>query len=427
MKKYQEYFKQIDYSLISLIIFLSYALSYSTSTMYNFTSFGLFIIWTTLAFNKDRQRFLSIFKKSQIKYLILYLLFLWVTGVYNGGIVFISKLVAETLLTFSPILIYAYYRSDKKYLSLIIKYSLVFITYLTIKSLIFYRSHDNVARILASNKRAFGIIRIGGGYPLAIGVTLLAVFIFDLLVNGQVRKKFTKISFGILYILFFVLVFATKSIITLIGLLLGAFLSILFQRPSHKRYGLSQDQINFKKDKIMRILKWSVGLIIVLIFLNRESIGLAMEDYFVKKDVLSIRLSQIGETLAYGFKPGNYIYDRVILSQRSIKSFIKNPIIGRGHVYGYIGKFKYYYLGGHGEWFDILGANGLIGGSLYFLIYYYSLKEDIVNILLLVPLTYVFIALYLGFFNPFRSFTVMFTLFFIIPAVSNLLKNFNNK
>ncbi|SDO56080.1 O-antigen ligase family protein [Halobacillus aidingensis] len=416
-------YQNISLSLIIAMFYIFFSLSGSTGQKSLYISIGLLILWVTVALLSNAEAFYNAISTRQVKAFIVYLFFYTFTAVFVGGVVYTLKLVGSALIMFSPMIIYLYYRRlDPKKLKLILIVSLIFFCYLVINSLLFYSIHENAARQLAAGTEKFGDLAIGGGYTLAYGSTILGIYLIDLLFNSVIKKKKYKIITIIAIVLLCYLVISTKSTLTILWFFIGAILSLFLRYPSFKNgLDLEKNKNNFLLN-LFKII--SFLFLAVLFFISYEKIGLWILNQTIgSSDVVSMRLRDIGESMAFGIQNSEYLKMRLEIPLKSLSSFLDNPLVGRGFEYGYAWEDTYLYLGGHSEWADAIGRMGILGGVPYFLIFLFAVKDERRFSGNYIPVTYGWTFLLLGIFNPLSGFPTMFTLMFIIPSLSFFLFN----
>ncbi len=410
--------KYYSLSILIAIIYIYYSLSGSTNDKSMYMSFFLILLWIVLAFYSNNDIFHYCLIKKESICLLIYFLYLFFTGIFQGGVLNTIKIIGQALIYFSPILLYNYYRNLSLYkLKTLLIWSCVFILYFILKSLIFYNTYTDAARKLASDISSFGNISIGGGYTLAYAVVLFVVFLFDIVINGIIKNIKIKslLLFSIFLMIFLVL--STRSTLTILCLFFGIALSILFKKSE-------------KKNQLFTVvLKFLLFLIIIIFtFSLQEEIGLFILNFTQNKnDVVSLRFQEIAIGLINGFASSEYLSMRLNIPLKSLYTFIQSPVIGKGYEYGYVWANSYPYLGGHGEWADILGSKGLVGGLIIYLIYFFPLKLERKYSKNYLSISYILTFILLGVFNPILSFQPNLILFFIIPSISVFLFSNNNK
>jgi O-antigen ligase len=277
------------------------------------------------------------------------------------------------------------------------------------KSLIFYSEISDAARILAADSNALGNISIGGGYSLAYANTLISIFVFDVILNRNIKSKTIKLILFLFLLISIYVVLKTKSTLTIIWLSFGLILTFFSKRAKNKVRRKSSSPLVF------------IITTIILIFVFHKNIGYFLIDNFRDNDVISMRLSELGRSLSSGIEASEYSEYRLSRYITSISSFFDSILIGNGYKYGYIYKDSLPYMGGHSEWLDALANYGLIGIIPLFLFFYNSLKNNplITNKRISTSIIIVFILL--GTFNPLISFHSMLVVLLIVPTFSNFI------
>lgn len=409
-------------SVVSCLIFIIFTTSGYTGEYANFVSLGLCLIWFGISFISNYKVFISIFLEKKTIALLIFFLFYLVTSLPTAGVYNTFKYMGSFIILFSPMFIYSYYQrlGNIKLLKKLLYFTYIIWLFFVIKALHFYYLNPNAARRLASNKEYYGVIAIGGGYSLAIASTILAVFLMVLVLN-KLRKggRSTRLSKLIFIVLLILVVFETRSTITFLGLILGLFLTLLLNLFSDKA---GKIKINYRI-----IFLSSLFLIIILIaFINTNNIGYLMMILTQNStNKLFIRLHEIGIEL-YNFRSkggSTYLRSRLSLLLESLKLFISSPFIGNGFKYAYdFNLSKLIGIGNHSEWLDILAIYGLFGGLPIFMIYYYGIQTALRYHCSVSMGAYIFVLIFLGLFNPFKSFQAHLIIFFVIPATLYIYK-----
>ena len=419
------YFKYLSLSSIVAIVFIFFTLRGSTSDRAMYLSLGVLVVWIFIAFFSQPTVFLNSITTKPMILFYSFLLFYLVTAIFSAGPLYTAKLIGTSLIIFSPILLFEFYRRiSLERLKAIVVISLFFGTYLIFKALIFYSTYDNAARRLASNELAYGDVAIGGGYAMAYAVTILSIYLFDLILNKKIESPKLKLIILISLLISTFFVIETKSTLTIVWLLVGYSISYI----SKNNYGKKNSKN--KKTKIlfyMKILS-SIFIVIFLILIRKDIGSLILNVTSDNLDVLSLRIRDIGYALTSGVGNSGQLALRLEIPMKSVNAFLTSPIIGRGYEYGYRAVEAYNYIGGHGEWVDALGKYGLIGSLFYFSIFVVFIRKERRISREIIPPTYVIVFVLLGLFNPLINCQSMFAMLFLIPSLSLLLvKNIDNK
>lgn len=419
------YIKYLSLSSIVAIIFICFTLRGSTSDRAMYLSFGLLIIWIFIAFFSQPKVFLNSIKTKPMMLFYSFLLFYFITAIFSAGPLYTAKIIGESFMIFSPILFFEFYRRiSLQTLKTIIAISLLFGTYLMFKALIFYSTYENAARRLASNELAYGDVAIGGGYAMAYALTILSIYLFDLILNKKIESLKLQLIISISLIISTFFVIETKSTLTIIWLLVGYSISYI----SKDNHGKQNNKNN--KTKLVFYMKiLSLLFIVIFLILTRKNIGNFILNVTAGNlDVLSLRFRDIGYALTSGVGNSGQLALRLEIPLKSVSAFLTNPIIGRGYEYGYRAIEAYNYIGGHGEWVDALGKYGLVGSLLYFSIFVTFIGKERRISKGIIPPTYVIVFVLLGLFNPLVNFQSMYAMLFLIPSLSLfLVENRYNK
>lgn len=414
----RNYFKHLSLSSVIALVFILFTLSDSTSDKATYISLGLLVIWTLIAFISQPKVFLASATTKPMIFLNSFLLFYTVTAVFSSGPLYTAKLIGVLIITFSPILLFEFYRRiGIERLRVIVEISLLYGLFLVFKALIFYSQFHNAARRLASDKSVFGVIAIGGGYAMAYALTILSIYLFDLILNKRIESVALKLITSSSILLFTFFIIQTKSTLTILWLSVGYCFSYILK--NHYRI---RNQKKPSRGVRLYLKIFVLSSIAILLIISRKNIGnFIVYATFERLDVLSLRIRDIGHTLTLGLEESGQLALRLQIPLKSIDSFLVNPIFGRGYEYGYRPNEAYNYIGGHGEWVDALGNFGLIGSFFYFSTLASSIGNDRRVSRKIVPHTYIIVFVLLGLFNPLVNFHSLYFLLFIIPSLSVFL------
>lgn len=415
--------KYILIFLISVVL-IGFATSGYNGQNTNYNLFIMFGLWVCTAIIINPRAFFRMFHKKTLIAFSLYILFFILLSIFSPNLFETAKVIGSTLVLFSPVLIYLYFIEIEQYnlFKLLVIISILIWVYFCITAIIFYSKNPSAARMLASNADAFNNLAIGGGYSLAYGSTIFAIYLFDICINKCISSKKLKLLFYIGIIIFSVLVIETLSTITIIGLFLGFSLVIIFKTIGWVK-ARKDDYKGIKIEQLIMGLLLCVILTVLLV--NTKNIGsILIKETYSKNDIISLRLQEVGVKLAYGDQNvGTGDFDlRMNIFKDTVSKFFKSPIIGNGYKYGftfYGGAYEG--IGNHEEWIDILAIHGLVGGIPFLLIYIYGAIWEGKYCNKFVSPSWIFTLFFLGIFNPFKSFQSNFIVFFMLPSIGWLL------
>ena len=414
-------------STIIAILFFCYSITGLTISSNIYISFTLFVFWVVLTLFFDTNSFISNFiSNKKLFALWIYLLFLFITSLIEAEGERIIKTLGETVLLFSPMIIFSYYYHIRQIgvLKKIAIISGVYYLIIVLNANIFYINNPIGGRILASNEYALGVTAIGGGYGLAYVSSLLAVFFFDILQSNFSNKK-NRVLLLLIILLLSLLVINTRSTITILALFIGLATSLILRRPKKLLTGY-KSKFLFRIRQI--ILLSIIFLSTILFVIYSKEIGHWILNRFPYSDnVVVNRLKEIGYFLAYQQSEGS-MDARILMLHKSLSGFSSETFFGEGWKYGYAFYLSKDYIGNHSEWLDALARLGIIGSLPFFLIFWYSIKEERLRVGRLIPPSYVLVLFFLGLLNPFQTFQSMYVLLFLIPAIGLIiLEKLNNK
>lgn len=412
-------------------LFIIYSLSGYTANTHIYIVLYLCILWLIIAFFSEQTILVSIIREKKIVSLCVFLLFFIATALYSAGLYNAMKFTGSFLIAFTPMVILSYYLKLKhlKILKRLIYITLGAWTFFSIKALLFYSEYERAARSLAAHKLDLGEdIAIGGGYIFAYGSAILAVFLFDLLINNSLNNKNIKLLSWIGIILLVSVVIETLSTTTIIVMFVGLALSVIYRTIDfvhHKR-------LNVKGYSLKQMLNFVLLFVMLCVaLLNIGNIGSSIIEISSNKDsIVWTRIGEIGGFLKYGKEIENTSFtNRLERIGDTAKLFFQSPIIGHGYKYGYdFFAFKHTLgLGNHSEWSDALGKYGLIGGIPFLLIYYFAVKQERKYGNKSSSPAWIITFVLLGSFNPFIGFQSHLVVFFLVPGISILISKQRTK
>lgn len=383
--------------LFSYVIFIFYIIRRSTSEFYRYIAFIYYFImlfWVMY----------SLWKKYTVQYLLMLLNIFAFDILIGVSIIVFSrdkfldlKYLSDANICFIPIVAYQWlkHNGSVKLKKTILSTSTLIWLYYCIKAILFYNSHVNAARNMASNIGYYGNVAIGGGYALGFGCAILAAYFFEKFLYENYKRKY-----GLFCALCCLLVFMTESTITTIVMLTG--------------FGYSVLKFAFLKWKIGVMLLLS-GLIIVVVCLIAS--GIAAEILILTRNFFS-EISRpyawraveiIDAIMGKRIQEEGAISLRAIVYKKSWDAFWLNPFDGQltsGILFGNAN------VGGHSEFLDCFAQWGIFIGSSYLSIYIIAIK-DIWSHMRYHAFIFVFIGLFL--LNPIRVFHIMFVTMLMIP------------
>lgn len=406
--------------LIVSFIYIAFSISGSNAKGTPYVGFALFLLWMTIAFFNDPNVFIKMLNKKIVISFLVYLLFIFITLALFSSLSKVTQLNVPLVL-FSTIFIGMYFveLKDIKAIQIITILALMVWLYYSITAIRFYNGNEGAARILAANVNQYGSIAIGGGYNLAIGSSVLFVYLFDLFIRKLLKNLKLRIMILASIIVLFLLIYKTQSVITILATLIGISFSIVFKHISR---GES------KKVNIRQVMAYVIlCVLIILMILNLKDIGMSIiKATSGKKDIISNRIEELGIKLAYGNNYDNTgdLNTRLRLLEDSLKQFIKSPLIGNGYKYSYEFKLSVIMgIGNHGEWVDILAINGLLGGIPLFAVFTMGVINERRLGKKFISSAWVITFFILGLLNPFQSFQANFILFFMLLLISYLINH----
>lgn len=378
------------------------------------------LLWVLAAFFCDPGSFVRALSSRAVGWTFLYLLYsfilsLWLkTGFVSsiGGTLGYMQLFAGILM-----LNYYEFEREKKFEKILYAVLLVWL-FFCIKASVFYFHNPYAARnieVLNGGLTQFGNLAIGGGYPLAYGSVVIAVFLSGVLASISMENLKIRALIILVISMLVYLVFATGSTITLLALFAGFSLNILIYLGN----------VIGKKDVSKKYIWYGIVLLLlVLTLFNLQSLGLWIMDITSGfNGLLAKRIELLARFLVSGTGEGTLQVRRTLYLQ-SLRTFFEYPVFGSAIEYG-LGQTPV--IGDHSELLDSLGRIGAIGSFFYFLIFFESIRKVRLynKNLNLWPCILSFLIMFL--LNPFHSAQSNFALLFIVPAIGLIVRRRNQE
>lgn len=390
-----------------LVLFLFWGMSgYGSIANYISAISCLILIIYSILFRKIR--FYSKDIKTTIIFFLLFFCYHFITSIINiSNIVYwLGNVIVYFFISYYGIFIINNLLFSKKNAQFVFKIGIALWTLFCFVSIYYYCSNPELAREAIVNQKEYDNLFIGGGYYLAYGSCILAIFVFGLL-----RKKTFKQIKSKLLAIFFILILVThviltKSTLTMIWLFFGLCFELVFGGPTNKRR--------------KKIIFFIFVILLILFLITKKNIGIFLTNCFnySSESLYNRRLYELG-TVLKGNSYTRHTLERLSKPLMSWEQFKTSPIFGVGYKYGYnFSELKISGLGTHSEIVDTLAKYGIIGFSFWVCLFVYYiktintlLKEKFVNgwWITLIPMM---------FFNPFISLPSMIALFVIIPLIS---------
>lgn len=401
------------------IAFCVFFISGSNSLSHNYIQVGLFGLWCTIALLEDKLRFISAIANKTTVFLILFLLYYFLTSIFEADIPYVLTYEAVFFMLYSCYIPYLYYRGRgrRSEIIFIIFASLMAWAFFALSAIAFYQINPSAARTLAADFTAFDNLYIGGGYAIAFGSALLFVWIFSLLCKGYLNSnKLTKyFAFGFLILLFYLLI-KTESTTTLLACIIGAVFSLIELLKNSKNIG--------SRILLVILCFFIVGFIISGGLSSFGTDLVAVTDDGANDNVLLRRFNRIGEKLMSAGSDStteNYVDERWGLVVMSWNKFLEYPIFGMGYTVGNIfSRLEESGLGTHSEICDMLAQHGLVGFFFFFMYFKNALNckgRKLANNGFIVTM------LIMALFNPFRYYHAFYALLTLMPFIELLIKD----
>ena len=409
--------KPIGASAFVFSLYCIYYISGYSSAMHNFVIVALFLLWNIVAIIEDSRAYLYAFNTKSVAWLILFLGYYFITSIIEGDIVYTLEYVIIYACLYGTAFQSKYYlyRNNTRELRMLVNVLVLAFVAFSLAAIIFYMLYPSAARTLAADYYAFDNIAIGGGYSIAFGASILAIFLFELLLRKRSYDRRLFLRFLVLFVLFEFLLIKTESTTTLIASLVGIISAPLV---------LAYRSNNVKGGKIIVTALLMIALLIFVINMNEIGRSIVQLTMNSTDNVMLRRFNRIGLKLQYqGVMTGytNYVDERFSTITSSWNTFLKHPILGVGYKCGNIySLLPQYGVGTHSELFDTLAQHGIIGSAFWLMFIYRSIRGQLRHGN---SKAWIYPFIIMLIFNPFRSFHGFVVIFFIIPVMEYLLYN----
>ena len=308
--------------------------------------------------------------KATICFLCFFLYYL-ITSIFNVSdiVYWTGNVVAFMFVSYFPLFVYRRIDNNSSYemKSAILKLTLTIWIGIVLYSTIYFILHPGVARDAIVYQAQFDNLFIGGGYFLAYGSTVLAVFVFGLLKKGMIVKRKNQIASVLFIVISALHVILTNSTLTMIWMIVGFALVFMFDSKTN--------DYNHDKKKWLVILSCIVLVSVLLIM--RENAGSLLMEYgdYGSTSLYKKRLYELG-TVIRGDVYTRHTTDRLSRPLMSFELFKESPLIGIGYKFGYVfSEMQAYGMGNHSEIVDTLAKYGLVGFSFLAGTYYNFIKS----------------------------------------------------
>ena len=373
---------------IYLYDFLSYLIS-DKSVMYNLITFSVLIIYIMLFYT---QQIAKVVLKKDNLFFLLFLFMIFLSGITSGNIISVLLRILSFLFIFFPIVLFdfIYEAFDKKLIKNIFWIYTTVLVILCFKTIAVLQQYPTLARTmtsgLANNNQIMSGMRIGGGFFL---VYPLLLFIINFM---TFKKNNTSKLFIFIIPLFIYTIFVSQFTIALVLLVLSIVLILL------------------KKLNIKSILI----ILCTLFFLVSNSTNIQK---FINNSTYAVKFAELTTKTS----SSTNIDGRTSRIDRSINTFIENPLIGVSYKTGYNYNVETDFVGSHSDFVDTFARYGLFSTLVLYYALYKKFKKY--NFSLLFVLLFVLI----GILNPVFNATNFLMVFLYINIYNYIFSNTNYK
>lgn len=351
----------------------------------------------------------GVWKSTEFKLVIVFLLlFFYYMFVFGKDTV---KHTMANYIMFIPLVVYLFYQSQPNIMRSLFIFIMIAWIFFAIRAYYMYSNEIVAARGMASHQVDKNVFT-GGGYGFAVGSAMLAVFLIEMLIWGNIKKY----KFGILalIILLMLVIKETYSTITILATAIGVLTAAVF-----KFFGVNTVKHISVKHVLLIVF---VIISIMLFFLYKEELG----RYIIRanarmENVTQKRMIEIGHFLMDSGNLEKNLADMTIrlnMVKSSWAVFFENPIFGLVYKHGAEGLERF--IGSHGEFADTLAKFGIVAGVPFIAIFVNTLIKERRMQKNKIGFGYLTTIVILVYFNPFIYFQSMTVFFFIIPAITLL-------
>lgn len=335
-------------------------------------------------------------------YLFIFLLFYLLTSSFDvlGCVAIFGRLCAPIFFALLASVLYKYPYLYKVQRNFLIIWILV-LCFFEFQSLNFIAQNPMGLRELISTEKDDNII-IGGGYNLPYSLAILIPGLFLFCKQKSLSNTFRVSGLG-LCAFFALLVFSALYMIAILLMIAGIGLALIYGYPRSKQ-------------ALIMIMILAVAVI------SYESIPVIIKEFSPEDtNVLMRRFDEIDSIISGNdVSKSEDLFSRLMLSLKSIETFLNNPVLGIGWESSYdFFELEKAGVGAHAEWFDIFACYGIF--AVLLVIYLYKSATSAVkrkNITLT-------LFVILGFLNPCLQFTIVFVAYCLVPMCRLLLFNKN--
>ncbi|WP_158561514.1 O-antigen ligase family protein [Thomasclavelia ramosa] len=321
---------------------------------------------------------------------------IFLSGITSGNIISVLLRILSFLFIFFPIVLFdfIYEAFDKKLIKNIFWIYTTVLVILCFKTIAVLQQYPTLARTmtsgLANNNQIMSGMRIGGGFFL---VYPLLLFIINFMNNFITFKKNNTSKLFIFIIpLFIYTIFVSQFTIALVLLVLSIVLILL------------------KKLNIKSILI----ILCTLFFLVSNSTNIQK---FINNSTYAVKFAELTTKTS----SSTNIDGRTSRIDRSINTFIENPLIGVSYKTGYNYNVETDFVGSHSDFVDTFARYGLFSTLVLYYALYKKFKKY--NFSLLFVLLFVLI----GILNPVFNATNFLMVFLYINIYNYIFSNTNYK
>lgn len=412
--------KNIKIQDIISIMLISLTLIGIKSTVTNYLGVGLSVLFFIILIFEKKNSWKILLQKSLL-YFFLFLSYVFFTGLLSGNILTSLKHTTALFANHSSLILFFYYFENEqiKKLKAFTIYSVVLISFFSLRSVILFSVNGNLPIKLAQNTGG-NYYFVGEVYGLTIACGILIPVFISLLLNAKKWSAISKLALFASCSIMFLAIYKSRSSLTLFITFFLSIITIFI--------GNSVQFKNTKKIKLFIAFILTFILVIVLGFYKNEFSDLIISISKLQNSKLFLRIREIGETLKNnGFT--QELQDensRIALLSGSLNVFKQFPLWGSNHItVGDFFKIKQLGIGMHNTLFDTFAMYGLAGSSLYIMAMIESAKNALKN-KSIYPIWISSIVLF-ALVNPYVEYTVMHVQFFIIPTLYIMVKEKNDE
>jgi hypothetical protein len=362
---------------------------------------GLWFVWLFSVVVLDSQKLSKSLKSRKYSLFFIFLLFYFFTSAMGVGLSSgINRTIAFAEVC-SPILMFDLYRktSTKKMRFVVIFFVLIllfnaYFLYQTVNNNLWgLNGLRNIGDFFEENSALANV------FHLLYAISMTTMMLFYIVIHNQTYLSFKKRGIVVCCLLLIIIFFSyiiirSLYMTTLLSLIMGLFLSLMYGRQ------------NWILKTLVILITFYVSFAVLYDVVVPPLLQLAGDN-----GVLQMRFEEIHSLISGELMQGTTMGARNDLAGNSWKTFLENPLLGINYKMNDFDKFLYVTIGNHSQWIDDLARYGVFSIVLFSFIY--KSMKPIWKDYPLFPLFAIYV--FIGIFNPVFYFIQNSTIFFYLP------------